>query len=464
VKKSDELKQKIADATDRAEAIVNLAKDDKGNDRSLSADESKSWKAIMDEKDGELAKLNAELKAALAYEAEVARLQAARAALATPVQPVFNPTGAGPAVPAVPTNARIITPTLRAFKGADAARDAYDCGLWFIANALRGSKPALANDCREKAIARRGMEWFATQNEGTPADGGYLVPTQFENAVIVYREQVGVARKLARVVQMTSDNWVSMKQTSGTTVYYPGEETAITASDANFARYSLTAKKRAILAYVSSELNADSAVSIMDLLASDMGHQFALKEDQEFIAGDGTSTYGSVTGVRPAVIAATAGVYSPIADEDAWEELTTATHLATMALVADKYRGGTLSWVCSQSYKWQVMDRLAIAQGGAGAFDLVGGQMVPRFLGYPVITTDRMPTTTAVSQVSALFGNFSDAAIIGDRSGLEVKLSEHVAFTTDQIAVRGTTRYDIHVHEEGNTSTAGAIVGLETHS
>jgi HK97 family phage major capsid protein len=353
-----------------------------------------------------------------------------------------------------------------AFKGPDAHRDAYDTGLWLKAKLLAHTgRHDEGIQARDKLISRRGEAFFASQNEGVPTDGGYLVPPTFEQAVTVYREQVGVARRLARVIPVGSDTWTGHKQTSGTTVYYPGEEGEITPSDANFERYTLTMKKRAILAYVSSELRDDAMVGIMDLLAADMGHQFALKEDQEFVAGDGTSTYGMVQGVRPAVIAATASVFTPTADEDAWDEITFNTFAGTMSLLQDKYRvRGQLSWLCSAAFKWQVMDRLAIGSNGALSTVWVDGQPVNMFLGYPVELSDRMPTTTGVSQVSCLFGNFPAAVILGDRGGIRIATSEHVAFTSDKIAVRGTTRYDIHVHQEGDTSTAGAIVGLATHS
>lgn len=465
MKKSDILRATIAELTDEAEALVNVAENE---GREMSADEQSRWTAIMDKESGELAQRQAELKAALAHEEERDRLAVARLANYQAPPTVFDRLGTGPAPPAIPANARVLMPTLKAFKGSnrdEALRDAYDTGLWFLSKLFAFTpRHDEAMSAKEQVIARRGHEWYATQNESQPTDGGYLVPPQFENAVLNYREQVGVARQLARVVPMTSDSWTGVKQTSGTAVYYPGEEGAITPSDANFSRYTLEARKRAILAYVSAELTADSAVSIMDLLASDMGHQFALQEDKEFVIGDGTSTYGGVVGVKTAVIAATASVFTPVADNDDWSELTIGDHAGAMSLLSDKYRGGRLAWLCSAPYKYQVMDRLAYAQGGATAGDLTGGIMGGNFMGYPVYLCDRMPTTSAVSTVGAIFGDFANAVVIGNRSGIEVAVSPHYAFNTDQIAVRATTRYDINVHEEGDTSTAGAIVGLSTHS
>ena len=75
-----------------------------------------------------------------------------------------------------------------------------------------------------------------------------------------------------------------------------------------------------------------------------------------------------------------------------------------------------------------------------------------------------MPTATAVSTVSALFGSFADAAIIGDRIGLEFAMSDQRYFEERAIGVLGRTRYDIQVHNSGTASAVGAYVGLKTAS
>lgn len=460
MKKSDEIRKAIADATDRAEALVNLAKDKDGKERELNADEQKTWSAIMAKDTGELATLEGQLQTALAHEAEVDRLRAARTTNSTPT-PVYNQNGtpAGADGASLPNSVRVINPTLKAFAWAKDKdtnlRNAYDCGLWLKATIRR-------DQASIDALAARRGDWMATFNENNPQDGGYLVVPEFERSIITYREQVGVSRRLARVIQMGSDTYTFQKQSGGTTVYYPGEEGSITASDFDVSRVSLVAKKRAILSYISNELNADAMISIVDLLTSDMGHQFALQEDKEVILGDGTSTYGGVFGLKPAITAATAGVSQAATGNDLWSELTYADIAACMSKISDKYRNMPLAFVCSAPFKWQVFDRLALAQGGSLTINMIDGVPQAMFDGYPVIVTDRMPTTTAAATICAMFGSFENCLILGERAGIRIATSEHVGFTTDQIAVRATTRYDVKVHEQGDTSTAGALAALKT--
>lgn len=455
MKASDELKKLISDLADEAEGIISRAEN---QGRTLNAAEEKRWTAIMDKNNGELAAAQTKLEAAVEAEEQTARLRASKALVNT-APPVYgsgfnNTFTSGP---------QVRTRTLQAFTGngdrQQAERDCFDSGLWLRATLLNDA------EARDKLRGRRGDSWLASMSESSPTAGGYLAPSPLSDGIIVSREQVSALRRLASIYPMTSDNLSIPKRTAGLTVYLPGEEGQITSSDITFGQISLQPRKRAVLSYLSAELRDDSIIPLTDFIVTEMGHALALQEDDEGVNGSGGSSDGGITGVLTAVNAASASVYTPTADNDDWSELTLADHLAAMSLVADKYRvPGQLQWLCSTPYKWQVLDRLALAQGGAAVSDLTNGQGVPMFLGYEVVLSDRMPTTTAVSQTSILFGNFKRAIAMGERTGVRVALSEHYKFDTDQVAIRATVRYDVNCHECGDSTTAGAVVGLATHS
>lgn len=472
MKRSDELKREISDLVDQAESINSRAS--RGNDgdpRALTPDEQDTWDSIMAKDTGKLAVLQTKLEKAVDDESQTARLRSARVSTHNSGPDSFDSSGgrrsqvdqserlgsfAGGRV-------NLIMPKLQAFHGGgnrlQASRDAYDCGLYLLGR-LRGDTAAM-----QMLESRRGSEWYATQNENNPTAGGYLCPAPLAEAIMVSRQEVGAMRKLSRIVPMPSDTFAYPKQSAGTTVYYPGEENSITPSDLDFGRANLVAKKRAIYSLVSNELKDDSIVPIVDLLATDMGHQLALKEDQEGVAGDGTSTYGGVHGIRPKLIAATASIATAATGHDTWPELDYGDLAAVMGKLPARFRtGNNLKWLCSPAFKWAVMDRLAIAQGGAPSQTIVDGIPQDRFLGYPVVLSDEMPTTAAAATVCAAFGNFDRAVLLGDRNEVRVAISEHIAFQTDQTAVRSTVRYDINVHEAGDTTSAGAIVALATAS
>ena len=453
MKLSDQIRAKMDNVLTAAEAIETKAA---AENRPMTAAEQTDFNAKI----AEHKSLADEYKAQKQTEDNISFARAARANLNAVTPPAFtynadsSPYSGGHAAN---VQARVVGPTLNAFKGQNAERDAYDCGLAFKAVLFRDS------EARDKLISRRGEAFYASMNENNPVDGGYAVAPEFSTAVFTAWEQTGAIQKLAKRVPMQSDSLELLKQTGSTTVYYPGEEGEITASDMDFGRVGLVPKKRAILAYMSNELKDDAIVPVMDMLAADMGHQFALKQDQEGILGDGTSTYGNVAGIKTKIAAATASISQAATGHNLWSEIDLADIAAWMGKLPDKFRvEGQLQFLCSQAFKWQVFDRLALSAGGALAMDYSTGVPRLQFLGVPIVTSDRCETAQADATVCAYFGNFGQGLLLGERTQIRIATSEHVAFTSDRLAIRGTTRYDLQVHEPGNTSTAGAIVALKT--
>jgi HK97 family phage major capsid protein len=92
----------------------------------------------------------------------------------------------------------------------------------------------------------------------------------------------------------------------------------------------------------------------------------------------------------------------------------------------------------------------------------------PMFAGYPVEFSQVMPSTEANTQVCALLGDFTQGAAFGDRQEESIAFSEHATvnsenvFERNEIAIRGTERFDVVVHDVGSSSAAGPIVGLQT--
>lgn len=454
MKKSDEIRQKIAALTDEAQALHNVAEKE---NRDLTDEESTRWNAIMAADTGELAKSETELASAVAHEQEVSRLRTMRMAQIQPQADDFLPST--PRANAQPQVFHRLA-KLNAFKGDEAAADAYAVAMWL--RSLKGHLSGNRDEKAEKWIqAKRGWDIRATATEGTPSEGGYTVPTPLSNAIIDVRELAGVSRKVADIEPMTSNTLDVPKLVSGATVYYPGEAGAITASDAVWGSVGLTAKKRACLSYVSQELQDDSAIAIVDKLASYFGTNLGVQEDNEFINGDGTGTYGGEVGLLSA-IHASAVAQATATSEDTWAELTIANHTAAMGKLNSKYWPWGTAWICSAQYYYQVMVRLMLAGGGNGVAQIEqgpGGQ--PMFLGSPVFFTGQMPTSTATATVCALFGAFNQAVKIGTRSVIRIAYSDQFKFDEDRTAIRATTRYDINVHE---SNADGPYTAVKTGS
>ena len=327
---------------------------------------------------------------------------------------------------------------LRAFKDAQSA---YDCGLWFKGYVLGDQ------DARQKA-QDKGI--YAAQTEGTASAGGYLTPDALSDAVINVRESAGVTPALVRRVVMPSDSFDLPKRSSGQTVYYPGEASAITASGKTYAQIALTATKRAVMTQISNELIADALVNVMDDIAAEAGHALAYQMDKELILGDGTSSYGSVTGLVSGVAAG--NTVTLASTKTAFTDITLADLHSCVSKVGEKFfQESQMAWIMLRSTYAEVVQQLVYAAGGNTVDSITGGQR-PALFGYPIFFTDHMPASAA-SKFGVFFGNFAEAAVMGDRQGVEVATSADYGFNLDVMTVRLTSRYDINVHE--NDAYAG---------
>lgn len=341
---------------------------------------------------------------------------------------------------------------LRAFQGENAAQDAHDCGMWLRAVLFE-------NEEAQDYCADRGIDVRAAQTEGTDSAGGYTVPDPLAAAVINVRERVGAARQVSRIVGMTSDTLALPKRSSGQTVYYPGEATAITASDKAYTVVSLTAVKRAVLTKVSNELIGDSLINVVDDVAVEAGHALAYQEDNEFINGDGTATYGSETGLITGIGAA--GKHTLGSGETAWSNVVLTDFNELMGLLPDKFwMDPDLYWVMRRNFYAEVVQKLLYAAGG-NTVQTIEGATRPALMGYPIAFTDRMPADAA-NKACCFFGNFRAGVVIGDRQSIQLAASTDYAFDEDVLTLRLTSRYDINFHENGDGSNAGAVVGMFT--
>jgi len=319
--------------------------------------------------------------------------------------------------------------------------------------------------CREHGVELRAAA------EGINSAGGYVVPGSLSAAIIRLRDTYGVARRECRVRPMSSDTVVVPKSVGGPSTYYVSENGSITTSDSEWSAITLTARKIAAMTRISSEIAEDAVIAMADDTAEQMGLAFAQAEDEALFQGDGTSTYGGIVGLREKFIenwggaSAYAGAVEAAADHDLYSELTAADLSNTMAALPEfAYRGNNVKWYCSRTAWGSVFQRLIQAASGATADDMARGYSMS-YMGFPVILSPAMPTVTTdlSDKVMILFGDMRMATSFGDRRGITVKVDESRYLEYDQIAVRATERYDINVHDIGDSSTAGPMVALIGH-
>lgn len=324
--------------------------------------------------------------------------------------------------------------------------------------------------CREHGISLMPVTSSGVQlaqSEIVNTAGGFLVIPEFEQELIDLREKFGVARRVLRNRTMTSDTLTITRRVSGLTAYNVTDGDSITESTKGWDQVTLTAKKIACLNKISSELNEDAFIDLADDIAYEIAYAFASLEDDCAFNGDGTSTYLGIQGLRAKLQdvdgAGTDSAGLVTGTGSTWAALTLADFNSVkgkLPLYADDDR---VVWVCHRTFYADVMERLMLAAGGVTDAMIAAGAQ-PRFLGYPVVFAQKMPSATATTTVSALLGNFGLGAAFGDRRQTTIMVSEHVYFANDQIGIRGTERFDINIHDVGSSSAPGPIVGIQTGS
>ncbi len=213
----------------------------------------------------------------------------------------------------------------------EALECAYRAGQWLLATV--GQSERAVKWCKDHGI---NMQRVMTTETG--AAGGYLVPAEMEQSIIDLREEYGLARKLARRRPMASDTKSVPKRTGGVTAYFVNEDNSgVTASDKAWGNVNLVAKTLAALSLVSKNLEEDSIIDVVDDLAMEMAYAFATKEDQCWLIGDGTSTYGGMTGLKTLFEAtAYASRITAASNHDTFAEYDNADLSSVMAGVAPR--------------------------------------------------------------------------------------------------------------------------------
>ena len=340
------------------------------------------------------------------------------------------------------------TSSIRNLKSDEAA---YRFGRWCFA-AYGHAKSAMW--CRDNGIQLK------AHTEGVNTAGGYLVPDEFSSALINLREEYGVARQNAHIEPMSSDVNRIPRGSAGLTAYWTGEATAITESTSTFDQVNLVAKKLAVITTVSNELNEDSLINLGDFIAGEIAYQFAHKEDLAAFLGDGTSTYGGITGIQTNL--GSAGQTDAAGDQPG--DVTIANVMAAMALLPDYADNPNTKWYLNRQTWASAFQRLAYSAGGNTPTDH-SEAMPQRLFGYPVVFTNVMEkadTDWEDGEAIALFGDLSKVCYFGDRRQTSIQFSDSAlnAFEQDELVIRGTERVDIVTTNLGDSSNAGAMVGL----
>jgi HK97 family phage major capsid protein len=335
---------------------------------------------------------------------------------------------------------------LRAFKTQE---EAHTVGQWI--------KAAYCNDAQARQWCDdHGVE-VRTMSEASNSAGGALVPDVMVANLIRLVDVYSVWASGMQQVPMGSDTVIFPKRVSGVTANWTGENSDISTSDPAVNQVQLVASKLTVGTKVSNEVLADSAIGLGDFLTEEFATAISGKLEAAAIAGDGTSTYGGVYGLKNKI--GSASVHTTGAGRDTWEELVAADFLGALGKLP-RYALNGARWYISSVGFALAMQRLDMAAGGRVSVE--GGTGL-QFAGFPVEITDQTHGTDTdfTNEIIAYFGRPDLAGMFGLRSQFATRVSTERYVEYDQTLFTGVARGTMAWHSVGDSSVAGPIVAIK---
>jgi len=246
--------------------------------------------------------------------------------------------------------------------------------------------------------------------EGIDANGGYLVPDEYDSRLIDGLTEENIFRKLGTTIKTSGEHKINIAATKPAAAWIE-EGGTLTFGDATFAQIILDAHKLHVAVKVTEELLYDNAFNLENYILTQFTKALGNTEEDAFLNGDGT---GKPLGIFDATGGGQVGVTtsgSSITADEAINLVYTLkrpyrknaafiTNDQTLSVLR-KLKDNNSAYIWQPSYQAGEPDRL---------------------LGYPVYTSAYVPVIAAGVPVMA-FGDYSYYNIgdRGSRSFAELK-------------------------------------------
>ena len=263
-------------------------------------------------------------------------------------------------------------------------------------------------------------------SESVDADGGYLVPEEFEKDIVRGIDETNIIRSIAKVITTANDRKIPIA-VGHSVATWTAENAAYTESNPTFGQKQIDAFKLTDLVRVSIELLQDAAFDIEGYIIKEFSYAFGVAEEQAFCVGIGVNQPTGIFTADGGEIGVTAGSATAVTIDDVINLVYSLKapyrknakflmNEATVSLIR-KLKDG------NGNYLWQPSVQ-------AGQPD--------KILGYDVFTTPFAPTI-AGGALAIAFGDFSNYWI-GDRGGRTVQRLNELYATNGQVGYVATER------------------------
>lgn len=284
----------------------------------------------------------------------------------------------------------------------------------FVEKLVGYQKPGIAGDEYRNKFLNQFREGFKHAlnylREGSLPDGGFLLPEEFSDQLILKLSEENVMRQISKVITTLSTHQLNVVASEPAASWVAeGEE--IQLSKSQFGRVTLSAFKLAVGTKVTNELLQDSYYDIESALIDIFGRAISAAEEDAFINGNGTS---EPEGILTALSAkASSFITSTQAANIVVEDI-----LSLYYSLKRPYRKNAVFLAGDAA-----INNLRRLRDATSNFlwqnSLTEGEP-PTLLGAKIFTSPFMPAVES-GQVPLLFGDFADYFVIGDRGDRVIK-------------------------------------------
>lgn len=267
--------------------------------------------------------------------------------------------------------------------------------------------------------------------------GGYLTPTEQEDAIMDYLRHTSVALQDASVVPMASDIQVVPVAGTAPSVTIEADELTITQATPTFSQATLTSKRHSGYVPVSWELEQDNTAGLVSYLADKFYEDLGKTIDSAVFHGPGTLVNGSgVFKNYSASVVMASAAFSSVDAGDLY---------STMGALAGERRNGA-KWYFKTSNFWANVASLT-HDNTVRMFDPSMGMI----LGHPVREIWNGPDS-GTGEVLGVFGNLRHFLVGSRLMNTQLKRIEEKT---------GITNYIFFTRLAYSNPLPGAYVGIE---
>lgn len=294
---------------------------------------------------------------------------------------------------------------------------------------------ALKNDQETlRKFNQHAIEKANYQNEGTDADGGYLVPdADFEAEVQRLEEEYGAARKGGiRVTRVNSNALKINKKADGFTFVETAEAGAKSGVKMEFAQVEVVLRKFAAILPWTDELEEDSAVDLFREFTTEFARAKARLED-ELVFTDSTSGIVNQSGLIVTAIGGSAWNTTNLDGDDLLNAINSVPSVIGANGAFFMHRNA-FNVVRQLKVNAEANNYLVTPD--------VNGQM--RIFGRPVIVTEVLPgTLTTNNETYAIYTDLSRVSRLIEKRGMQLDVLREATIADEGGSTINLARQDM---------------------